>query len=492
MTFSSFMLQYAGVSVSTVAARAPSLFITEGAPFGRFPAITDGEVATLQGAGTTVVGYVNVAVTDDTRPYWNPDWTEDETDRGALTDLAPSWLVGQPKNCFGRIADYDDPAWRQIVIDQAVELVSRGYGGVFLDDVGIYFTEGSTGGPVAGRALKMMAFVTEIAEAIRAVDPGAVLVVNSTPYIPTDATGGPASATAAAFLDAVDAMLFENYFGLSRARETAAIDVGITYILPHMDILALESEGGIEAAARFLLEAEAAGFAGFASFGGSYATAGYNRVDGIAASETLGGSSGQDIIFAGAGHDIVNGGDGADLVRGEDGSDRLSGGRHADILAGGAGGDTLKGGKGDDTLVGGRGNDRLSGGDGDDVLAGGQHADVFVFDAALSSAGTDRITDFGSGNDRIELSASVFAGLAPGALAGAAFVVGAAAADANDRIIHNASKGTLWFDADGSGAGAWCALRPSPVRRTFPPPISSSCETGTRVDSAPLRRASAL
>jgi serralysin len=45
-------------------------------------------------------------------------------------------------------------------------------------------------------------------------------------------------------------------------------------------------------------------------------------------------------------------------------------------------------------------------------------------------------------------------GLVPGALAEGRFVVAAAALDAGDRLIYNASTGALYYDADGTGARA--------------------------------------
>ena len=86
-----------------------------------------------------------------------------------------------------------------------------------------------------------------------------------------------------------------------------------------------------------------------------------------------------------------------------------------------------------------------------DTLSGGDGADVFLFDEA-GAGSVDQVTDFSSGVDMIELKASYFTGLSAGALDGAAFVVGNAAADADDRIVYDQTTGTIFYDADGVGA----------------------------------------
>jgi len=70
------------------------------------------------------------------------------------------------------------------------------------------------------------------------------------------------------------------------------------------------------------------------------------------------------------------------------------------------------------------------------------------------------ITDFGnilSSDDRFQITAAAFGGgLVAGALAANQFITRAdnLAQDADDRFIFNTTDRTLWFDADGSGAGA--------------------------------------
>lgn len=56
-----------------------------------------------------------------------------------------------------------------------------------------------------------------------------------------------------------------------------------------------------------------------------------------------------------------------------------------------------------DTLNGGAGNDTLNGGNGNDILTGGTGADLFVISGNINLIGTDTITDFASGVDRIQI-----------------------------------------------------------------------------------------
>ena len=89
-----------------------------------------------------------------------------------------------------------------------------------------------------------------------------------------------------------------------------------------------------------------------------------------------------------------------------EGADTLYGSAGADTIRSLGGNDVLFGLDGNDSLDGGAGNDLLVGGAGRDTLTGGAGADRFRFENRLDSSGdaTDRIVDFQSGIDKIDLS----------------------------------------------------------------------------------------
>ena len=231
--------------------------------------------------------------------------------------------------------------------------------------------------------------------------------------------------------------------------------------------------------------------------GSTYADA----VNGYGGNDRMSGNGGNDLLKGGAGNDTLNGGTGADTLIGGTGNDicvvdntgdivtELSGQGSdlvqssityaltanvekltltgtttingtgnglANTLTGNSAANKLSGLAGNDTLNGSGGKDTLIGGAGKDALTGGAGNDLFVFNAALSaSTNIDTIKDYTAAYDTIQLENGIFTKLATiGALSAANFVVGTVAADANDYIVHDNSSGALYYDADGSGAGA--------------------------------------
>jgi len=196
------------------------------------------------------------------------------------------------------------------------------------------------------------------------------------------------------------------------------------------------------------------------------------------------GNALNNVITGNAGNNVLSGGGGVDTVSyatataavtvdlslavaqntigaGSDtlfGFANLSGSNFNDTLSGDAFSNVLNGGGGLDTLSGGAGNDVLAGGLGNDLLIGGAGSDIFHFNTALNAAtNLDTIADFVSGADKVRVDHLVFTAI--GALgsftaADPRFFAGAAAHDADDRIIYDASTGALSYDADGNGAGA--------------------------------------
>jgi Ca2+-binding RTX toxin-like protein/endo-alpha-1,4-polygalactosaminidase (GH114 family) len=436
LSVTDYKLQYSAVDFNQVLADNPDVFITEGAPVAGTPQLTNAQVGQLAAAGTKVFGYVDSSVTDDGRPYWNPAWTSDGTDKGIPTALAPNWLKTGVTNPFGITCDIRDPAWKQIVIDQCVDLVQRGYSGIFLDDVAQYFILGLGLGNTDVWARAMLDLVTDVKDAIVAVNPNAELIINSTPYITSDALGGPTSAALISeFRSKVDAMMLEVFFGISFAPEESGIQQAVSEVAPYMTVLALEYGGTPHQNFLFMQQAEAVGFVAGVSRDESYSSYGAVIAGATELADVLQGTRRSDTIIAGGGNDKLFGSDGNDTMYGDAGNDILDGGRGADAMFGGSGTDTVTYAKalitgvtvnllsgvgsgseaaGDtyaqiENIIGTNFNDvltlsniagRVDGRSGNDIINGGNGNDVF-----FGGAGADQING-GGGVDRAYYSSS--------------------------------------------------------------------------------------
>ncbi len=232
---------------------------------------------------------------------------------------------------------------------------------------------------------------------------------------------------------------------------------------------------------------------------------GFENVRGGSGADTLTGSGGANALYGGYGVDTLNGGAGNDLLDGGASADKLAGGKDNDTYivddAGdkvtekaGEGTDLVKssitytltanvenltltgtdaiggtgnglanginGNSGKNSLSGGDGNDTLNGGLGSDTLTGGAGADTFIFNTKLGSSNIDRVKGFSVADDTFLLDDDIFtkAG-AVGHLAAAAFHIGTAAHDLDDRIIYDKTTGKLFYDADGNKSGGVAAIQ---------------------------------
>lgn len=208
-----------------------------------------------------------------------------------------------------------------------------------------------------------------------------------------------------------------------------------------------------------------------------------NRLWGSAGADQLIGLGGNDTLEGGPGADTLDGGLGADTAdyggalsavqvhlglgtaagsaSGGGGNDvllaieHLVGSNYDDLLVGNGVANNLNGGVGNDSLSGGGGNDLLLGGLGKDVLQGGAGADVFRFNTALDAlSNLDRIEDFSSGVDKLQLENAIFRKLtATGPLSPEMFAAlpGGKAQRASDYVVYDTVTGTLAYDADGNG-----------------------------------------
>lgn len=131
-----------------------------------------------------------------------------------------------------------------------------------------------------------------------------------------------------------------------------------------------------------------------------------DRIKGTAQKDNLVGTNRRDLILGLDGNDRIAASGGNDRVKGGNGKDRIEGGNGRDRLLGNDGNDRLTGGKSSDILIGSKGND---------LLTGNQGNDMFVYQTLAE--GVDRITDFSTLQDRIDLrpifASAAFSGTSP-------------------------------------------------------------------------------
>jgi Ca2+-binding RTX toxin-like protein len=191
-------------------------------------------------------------------------------------------------------------------------------------------------------------------------------------------------------------------------------------------------------------------------------------------------NTGNNILNGGAGNDILNGGAGADQMLGGTGDDiyvvdntgdriteatsagtdkvnsRISytlGNNLENLTLTGTGNISGTGNSLTNIIIGNAGNNILNSRAGNDTLTGGAGADKFKF--VSTAHGTDRITDFRSGTDKIQIVSPNFGNIPVGTLASGRFkTAGTALTNSNPVFIYNNSTGALTFDSDGNGNAA--------------------------------------
>lgn len=78
------------------------------------------------GARRLLLAQLDVAIADDSRPYWNKDWEIG----------APAWLIGRVPGFPGRYyTDFTHPDWKELVGRYFATLLDLGYDGVVLEGV---------------------------------------------------------------------------------------------------------------------------------------------------------------------------------------------------------------------------------------------------------------------------------------------------------------------------------------------------------------------
>ncbi|MEL6504433.1 MAG: hypothetical protein AAFO61_11175 [Pseudomonadota bacterium] len=296
MIASSFIFQINDINASQVAQFSPTLVVTA-------RDIAESSILEIQEAGTDVFIYINVAVTEEYRPfnngfpehdgdYWQDVWTIGPGDTGDLNPNAdlPDWLEGRPPTYdkIGYIVDYGSAAWEEVVYKQ-IQFALRpqsegglGANGIYLDDLlksYEYAVNLLLDYPrdLVVESRKMIDLVNNLVSRAKAEFPDVQFIYNGNPEIITHARLAATAPEAVSYLEGADYLLLDNYYRLDNGYPNNIDDVGIARATENFgaqtQILALERSEGApssQAIADFINDASQKGFIPFVATDPSY------------------------------------------------------------------------------------------------------------------------------------------------------------------------------------------------------------------------------
>ncbi|MEI9889154.1 MAG: endo alpha-1,4 polygalactosaminidase [Rhizomicrobium sp.] len=282
------------------------------------------DIAAIKASGKIVIGYLNVSKINDFTGEWSAAWTSTGLAGGALKGSAPDFLGGvDPSAANTRLVNFWDVDWRDTLHARIDTMIRRGFDGVFLDDVVRYFVaRGDTTGDISQAARDMRDLIVDLRvfaeQDVRDVthDPAKAaafkFILNGAPYIIDDTTADGHAADPvqdAAFFQAIDAIVAENYFsqGQVDAIAKAAAEFG------SHGIALLSVDNGLVTQEQRIDIMKAAVNAGFLPYATSDVP--YDELSqAFAPGYGDNPSPGADVLAGGAGNDTIFGGDGFDAV----------------------------------------------------------------------------------------------------------------------------------------------------------------------------------
>jgi len=251
-----FFDQMNGVNYSTLSSTSFQLGIVDPDTTG----LTSSQLGTLESSGKTIIGYLSIGEAENFRSYWQPSWNT----------TPPSFLMAQDPNWPGDYnVKYWDPAWQQIVINQATTMAKAGYNGIMLDVVDAYTVASvaAADGGIANARADMIKFVEAISAATKAINPNFKIIQNNALDLLTTNPDDPTSATNTAYLSHIDGLVAEDTF--YNGNSTASWSAWNVQYLEHAvtagkDVLAIDYPTSTTAQQSFISQAIADGFVPFA------------------------------------------------------------------------------------------------------------------------------------------------------------------------------------------------------------------------------------